>query len=270
MTKFIIAGAHGRIGQALLKIAPEFSQLKIVGEIGRSDDLNTIISRSDVVIDFSFHKATLDFAKICAKNGKALVIGTTGHTDSERTQIESLKSRIPIVWSSNYSVGVNVLFKFAREFAKTLGTEFDIEIVETHHRRKKDAPSGTAKSFLEILKKVREEQLDTTVDVKYGRPEGIVGERGEAEIGVHSIRGGGVICDHSLIFASPTDVVEVRQTAITRDAFAHGALKAAQWVVKQHPGLYDMQDVLGLRDSSSNEEGESYYSSPEKRELVTR
>jgi len=268
MTKIVITGSQGRIGQALLATAPQFPQLEIVGKIDLDDDLNTIISRCDVVIDFSFHRATLDFAKICARNRKAMVIGTTGHTNAEKTQILNLKSQIPIVWSSNYSIGVNALFGLVRQMAKTLGPEFDIEILEMHHKHKKDAPSGTAKTFFEILKEVREEQLERHVTAKQGRPEGIVGERDQAEIGIHSMRGGDVICDHTVIFAAPGDVVELKQRATSRETFARGALQAASWVVRQNPGLYDMQDVLGLNESHSQRNDERYYAASPAHVLV--
>lgn len=267
MTKIVITGPQGRIGQALLAVAPQFPELKIVGEIGRNDDLNAIISQCDVVIDFSFHRATLEFAKVCARHRKAMVIGTTGHTNAEKTQIQSLKSQIPIVWSSNYSVGVNALFALVRKMAITLGPEFDVEILEMHHNRKKDAPSGTAKAFFEILKKVREEQLEKDVIAKQGRPEGVIGERNSAEIGIHSMRGGDVICDHTVIFAAPGDVVELKQHATSRETFARGALRAALWVARQSPDLYDMQDVLGLRESVTQQSEEHDYSPT--RTLVT-
>jgi 4-hydroxy-tetrahydrodipicolinate reductase len=269
MTKIIITGSQGRIGRALLAAAPQFPQLDIVGKIGRGDDLNTVISRCDVVIDFSFHRATLDFAKICARNRKAMVIGTTGHTDTEKAQIQNLKSQIPIVWSSNYSIGVNALFGLVRKMAKMLGPEFDVEILEMHHKHKKDAPSGTAKTFFKILKEVREEQLERNVIAKQGRPEGIGGERDQAEIGIHSMRGGDVICDHAVIFAAPGDVVELKQRATSRETFARGALQAALWVVRQNPGLYDMQDVLGLNESLSQHDGEHSYAASPAHALVT-
>jgi 4-hydroxy-tetrahydrodipicolinate reductase len=268
MTKIVITGSQGRIGRALLATAPQFHHLKIVGEVGRGDDLNAVISRCDVVIDFSFHRATPDFAKICAKNRKAMVIGTTGHTDTERTQIQNLATEIPIVWSSNYSRGVNVLFWVARQVAETLGPDFDVEILEKHHNQKKDAPSGTANTFFEILRDVRKEQLGDSIEAQYGRV-GITGGRKPTEIGIHSMRAGDVICDHTVFFAAPGDVVELSQRATSRETFARGALAAAIWVAKRNPGLYDMLDVLGLKKSSHKVE-ESLYASSEPRELVTQ
>jgi 4-hydroxy-tetrahydrodipicolinate reductase len=172
------------------------------------------------------------------------VIGTTGHSDSEKSQIANRKSQIPMVWSANYSTGVNALFWLTRKAAEILGPGFDLEIVEMHHRLKKDAPSGTAKSLAAILAEVRRQQLDSVA--RHGRV-GMVGERSAEEIGIHSVRGGDVVGDHTVMFASVGERLELTHKASSRDTFANGALRAAQWVVKQKPGLYDMQDVLGLK-----------------------
>lgn len=256
MTKIVIAGSRGRMGEALLRVAPQIPEIKVVGEIGRGDNLEKVISQCDVVIDFSFHRATFGFAELCAKNGKALVIGTSGHTDEERNKISSLQSEIPIVWSSNYSTGVNTLFWLSRTVAETLGASFDIEILEMHHRHKKDAPSGTAKTFFEILSAARKELLkESEIVAKYGR-NGISGERDQAEIGIHSMRGGDVVCDHTVIFAAPGERVELMHSATNRETFARGALRAATWVAKQKPGLYDMLHVLGLSSMDSQAEDE--------------
>jgi 4-hydroxy-tetrahydrodipicolinate reductase len=232
------------MGQALVACAPGHPDLKIVGQIDQGDDIKTVIESGDVVIDFSFHNATAGIAELCVKHRKALVIGTTGHSDAERSQISNFKSQISIVWSSNYSTGVNTLFWLTRKAAEILGPGFDLEILEMHHRMKKDAPSGTAKSLAEILAAVRKEQLEKVA--RHGRV-GIVGERTSSEIGVHSIRGGDVVGDHTVIFANAGERLELTHKASSRDTFANGALRAAQWVVKQKPGLYDMQDVLGLK-----------------------
>jgi 4-hydroxy-tetrahydrodipicolinate reductase len=197
-----------------------------------------------VVVDFSSHGATLSIAAICALHKKSLVIGTTGHTDDARAQISNLKSQIPIVLSSNFSTGVNALFWLTRKAAEILGPGFDLEVVEMHHRLKRDAPSGTAKSLAEILADVRKQQLEEVI--RHGRS-GIVGERTTEEIGMHSLRGGDVVGDHTVIFAAPGERVELTHKASNRETFAHGALRAAEWVAKQEPGLYDMQDVLGLK-----------------------
>jgi 4-hydroxy-tetrahydrodipicolinate reductase len=244
MIKVIITGAKGRMGQALISCAKNFRGLEIVAAINRGDDLKAVISKADALIDFSSHSATPGIVELCVKNKKAIVIGTTGHSDSEKSQIANCKSKIPIVLASNFSTGVNMLFWLTRKAAEILGTDFDLEIVEMHHRLKKDAPSGTAKSLAEILATVREQLLEKVT--RHGRV-GIVGERTAAEIGIHSIRGGDVVGDHTVIFANAGERLELTHKASSRDTFANGALRAALWVVKQKPGLYDMQDVLGLK-----------------------
>jgi len=245
MTRVIIAGSRGRMGKTLLACAPMHRELEVVGLIDQDDDLRAVIERGDVVIDFSSHAATPGMAELCARNGKAMVIGTTGHDDSEKSRITPHASRIPMVLASNYSTGVNTLFWLTRKAAEILGPGYDLEIVEMHHRLKQDAPSGTAKSLAEILAEVRQQQLPKVA--RHGR-EGIVGERTAGEIGIHSVRGGDVVGDHTVIFATPGERMELTHKASSRETFAHGALRAALWVVRQKPGLYDMQDVLGLKE----------------------
>src|SRR5258705_13929474 len=232
------------MGQALLACAARLPGLEVVGQVDVGDDLDAIISRCDAVIDFSFHTATLGVAALCAQHEKPLVIGTTGHAAAEKSEIANFKSQIPIVWSSNYSTGVNTLFWLTRKAAGILGPGFDVEVMEMHHRTKKDAPSGTATTLLEILGEVRKLQLDRAL--RHGR-KGITGERTADEIGVHALRGGDVVGDHTVIFAANGERVELTHKASSRETFANGALRAAQWVVQQKPGLYDMQDVLGLK-----------------------
>jgi 4-hydroxy-tetrahydrodipicolinate reductase len=244
MTKIIITGSKGRMGQALIACAARIPELEVVGQIDAGDDLGAVIAKCDAVIDFSFHSATLGVAKICAQHKKALVIGTTGHQPDEKSQISNLKSQIPIVWASNYSTGVNTLFWLTRKAAEILGPGFDLEVVEMHHRLKKDAPSGTATTLLEILGDVRKVQLEK--ELRHGR-HGITGERTASEIGIHALRGGDVVGDHTVIFAANGERVELTHKASSRETFANGALRATQWLVSQKPGLYDMQDVLGLK-----------------------
>ena len=244
MTKIIITGSKGRMGQALLACAARIPELQVVGAVDQGDDLAAIIGKADVVIDFSFHSATLGVAELCAKNKKAVVIGTTGHSAEEKAKIVALQTQIPMVVATNFSTGVNTLFWLTRKAAEILGPNFDLEVVEMHHRLKKDAPSGTAVTLLEILADVRKLQLAEAL--RHGR-EGIVGERTQNEIGIHAIRGGDVVGDHTVIFANNGERVELTHKASSRDTFANGALRAAQWIVKQPAGLYDMQDVLGLK-----------------------
>ncbi len=244
MTRIIINGSKGRMGHALVACADRFPDLTIAAQLDVGDDLKAAMGQGDVVIDFSSHDATVGVAALCAAQGKSLVIGTTGHSDAEKLQIKGHIAKIPVVWSANYSTGVNTLFWLTRKAAEILGPGFDLEIVEMHHRTKKDAPSGTAATLAEILAGVRRQQLAEVL--RHGR-KGIVGERTDAEIGMHALRGGDVVGDHTVIFAANGERLELTHKASSRDTFANGALRAAQWVVGQKPGLYDMQDVLGLK-----------------------
>lgn len=243
MTKVIINGSKGRMGQALISCAARMDGVDVVAEIDQGDDLASVIDGADVVIDFSLKQATLSVAKLCAEKKKALVIGTTGHEDGERAEISSLKSDIPIVWASNFSTGVNTLFWLTRKAAEILGPDYDLEVVEMHHRHKVDAPSGTGRTLGEILCEVRDKQYNE--DIRHGR-EGIVGARTREEIGMHSLRGGDVVGDHTVVYAGDGERLELTHKAASRDTFANGALRAASWAVKQSSGLYNMQDVLGL------------------------
>ena len=244
MTRIIITGSKGRMGRALIACAAHHPDLQVVAQIDKGDDLPAVIGQGEVLVDFSSHSATPAIAALCAAHRKAMVVGTTGHSEEGKSQIANCQSQIPIVLSSNFSTGVNTLFWLTRKAAEILGPGFDLEIVEMHHRLKRDAPSGTAKTLAEILAAVRKQQLDKVA--RHGRA-GILGERTAEEIGLHSVRGGDVVGDHTVIFAGVGERVELTHKASTRETFANGALRAAQWVVKQKPGLYDMQDVLGLK-----------------------
>ena len=244
MTGIIITGSKGRMGRMVAGCAALYPDLEVAAQIDQGDDLQAVLHRADVVIDFSSHAATPAIAALCAQHGKAMVIGTTGHSAEDRSQIDRHSSKVPMVISSNFSTGVNALFWLTRKAAEILGPGYDLEIVEMHHRLKRDAPSGTAKTLAEILAAVRSQSLDRVA--RHGRA-GIVGERQAEEIGIHSLRGGDVVGDHTVVFAAPGERVELTHKASTRETFANGALRAAQWVVKQKPGLYDMQDVLGLK-----------------------
>ncbi len=244
MTRIIITGAKGRMGRALIACAPQHPGLQVAGLVDQGDDIRPLLPQADVVIDFSSHTATPAIVELCVSHKKAVVIGTTGHSQEDRSQITSHASSIPMVLSSNFSTGVNTLFWLTRKAAEILGPGFDLEVVEMHHRLKRDAPSGTARTLAEILAEVRGEQLEKVM--RHGR-EGIVGQRTNSEIGMHSIRGGDVVGDHTVIFASVGERVELTHKASTRETFANGALRAAEWLVAQPPGLYDMEHVLGLK-----------------------
>lgn len=232
------------MGQALAQCAARMPGLRVAAQIDLGDQLESVIDGGDVVVDFSFHQATVEFAELCAERRRAMVIGTTGHTEVERKRILNCQAQIPIVLASNYSTGVNTLFWLTRKAVEILGTDYDVEVVEMHHRTKKDAPSGTAMTLAEILTQVRKQQVSKAL--RHGR-QGITGERATGEIGMHSIRGGDVVGDHTVIFATQGERLELTHKAASRDTFANGALRAALWVVKQKPGLYDMQDVLALK-----------------------
>jgi len=243
-TKILINGSKGRMGAALISCAARIPEIEITAQLDQGDEIRNIIEGCDVVIDFSFHTVTSPTAAICTKYKKALIIGTTGHTEAEKSQITTCRTHIPMVWASNYSTGVNTLFWLTRKATEILGPSFDLEVVEMHHRYKKDAPSGTATTLLEILANTRKLQLKNAL--RHGR-QGITGERTNTEIGIHALRGGDVVGDHTVIFAAEGERVELTHKASSRDTFANGALRAALWVVGKPPGIYDMQDVLGLK-----------------------
>ena len=243
-TRVIINGSRGRMGQALVECANADSLFTLAAATDIGDDLAAALPACDAVIDFTHATSTVAIAESCAAAGKILVIGTTGHHDDARRRILELSKVIPIVFAPNFSVGVNTLFWLTRKAAEILGPDFDLEVVEMHHRLKKDSPSGTARRLAEILADVR--QLNYSTDVMHGR-EGMVGERTNVEIGMHAIRGGDVVGDHTVIFANIGERVELTHKASSRDTFAKGALRAARWAQAQKPGLYDMQDVLGLK-----------------------
>ena len=243
MTKVIINGSKGRMGETLLRCGEANPDIEIVAGVDVGDDLAGVIEQADVVIDFSFHEVTRPTAELCAQHKKALVIGTTGHSADDRAAVLKLQSEIPVVWASNFSTGVNTLFWLTRKATEVLGTDFDLEVIEMHHRLKRDAPSGTAATLAEILAEVRKVSLEK--ELRHGR-EGIVGERTDSEIGMHSLRGGDVVGDHTVVFACEGERIEITHRASTRDNFAAGAVRAARWAAGQEPGLYDMSHVLGL------------------------
>ena len=242
VVRVLLVGAKGRMGQAIAAAA-EAADAVIVAGLDQGDDLAKEIGACDTIVDFSHPSATDEICRICLGAGKPLVTGTTGHSTEERALLEKATKSLPVVFSPNFSVGVNALFWLTRKAAEMLGKDFDLEIVETHHRLKKDAPSGTAKKLAEMLCEVR--NLDYAKNVAHGR-EGLIGERSAVEIGVHSIRGGDVVGDHTVMFAGRGERLELTHKASSRETFAVGALRAARWIVGHPPGLYTMEDVLGL------------------------
>ncbi len=243
MPSLLITGKSGRMGQAVIAAATQAS-IPIAATHDAGEDLDTAISQATCAIDFTIHSFTSTLIAAALKHGTNLVIGTTGHTDAEREIIYAAAKSIRIVYAANYSVGVNTLFWLTRHAARILTQDrFDIEVTEMHHKHKIDAPSGTARRLLEILN----EETGTSYqhDVAHGRL-GNIGPRKPREIGMHTLRGGDVVGDHTVLFAADGERVELTHKASSRLTFAAGAVRAACWLENQPVGLYDMQDVLGL------------------------
>lgn len=231
------------MGRAIIAAAEE-AGVEVAAQVDVGDDLATAVPAGDVVIDFSLHDATRKVIELAAAAGKSLVIGTTGHSANEREELGKLAAQVPTVWAGNFSIGVNLLFYLTGRAAKVLPKEYEIEIVEMHHRFKKDAPSGTAARLAEIVLEGRGLGPEA---LTHGR-EGITGERPRDQVGMHALRGGDVVGDHTVMFSALGERLELTHKASDRAIFARGALRAAQWSVQQPAGLYDMQDVLGLKD----------------------
>lgn len=240
--RIALIGARGRMGQAITAAAKDADAI-ISASINSGDDLSAGIAQSDVIIDFSSHKISAEVVRLAVKHNKPLVVGTTGHSADEKKHLLVEAAKIPCVWSGNYSVGVNLLFALTRRAASVLGSDYDAEVIEMHHRFKKDAPSGTAARILEII---LEERKLTAEALRHGR-EGITGERTSTEVGIHALRGGDVVGDHTVMFAALGERIELTHKASDRGIFARGSIRAAQWVTGRPAGVYDMQDVLGLR-----------------------
>ncbi len=229
------------MGRALADAATELG-FPVAAALDLGDDLATGLAMADVVLDFSAPGATRAVLAAAAAAGKAVVIGTTGHAPEAKRELLALAAQIPCVWSGNYSVGVNLLFALTRRAARVLGSDYDVEVLEMHHRFKQDAPSGTAARLLEIV--LAERKL-TDEALRHGRS-GLTGPRSASEVGVHSLRGGDVVGDHTVLFAGLGERLELTHRTGDRAILARGALRAAAWVVTRPPGVYDMQDVLGL------------------------
>ena len=219
----LLIGAAGRMGKSVLDLAQSDPEIEIAAQCDLGDSIEPAMTNCDVAIDFSQADSIDEICRAALKHGKPLVVGTTGHSQPQRKTIEETAHSVPIVLASNFSVGVNVLFWLTQKAAELLGSDFNPEIVETHHKMKKDAPSGTAKTLAEILKAVR-----------------------NSEIPIQSIREGDVVGEHSVIFSGPGESLELTHRAANRGIFAGGALRAAKWIINKPPGLYSMQNVLGL------------------------
>lgn len=243
--KITITGRSGRMGRAIAEAVEAEAETTIHGTHDTGEDLGNALTGAEAVIDFTLPVLTDDLLATALNLKVPLVIGTTGHSDEQKNAIEAAAQTIPIVHASNFSTGVNLLFHLTRKAAAILGNEtFDIEVTEMHHRHKVDAPSGTARTLLEILN----EETGTSYldDVKHGR-EGHTGARPSREIGMHTLRGGDVVGDHTVMFAADGERFELTHKASSRMTFASGSVRAALWLKDQPAGLYDMQDVLGLK-----------------------
>jgi len=266
--KIIVTGAAGRMGGRIITLVHGDDRLKLVGAVEQKghqltgsdvgsylglgetgvileDNLNNCIGRCDVVIDFSSHTASVEHLRIAADSDKAIVIGSTGLTPDEMEQVADISRGARCVLAPNMSVGVNVMFKMLKDMAGILGDGYDVEIIEAHHNQKKDAPSGTAVKMAQIIAQALDRDIDK-VGV-YGR-RGMTGPRPDAEIGVHTVRAGDIVGEHTVIFGGMGERLEFTHRAHSRDNFAGGAIRAATWIVDREKGLYDMQDVLGLQD----------------------
>jgi 4-hydroxy-tetrahydrodipicolinate reductase len=239
--RILINGGKGRMGHAVAAAAKELG-LEVTGSVDIGDDIAAGVATCDVVVDFSSHNATRLLLETAVAQRKPVVLGTTGHKAEEKKALLALAAKIPCVWAGNFSVGVNLLFALTRRASQVLGSDYDAEVIEMHHRFKKDAPSGTAARLLEII--LEERKLSASA-LRHGR-EGITGERTPSEVGIHALRGGDVVGDHTVMFAALGERLELTHKASDRGIFARGALRAAQWVITQKPGVYDMQHVLGL------------------------
>lgn len=267
MVNIIVAGSAGRMGKRIINIINETEGVSLTGAfehpkspfvgqdagqvagIGESGvkisgSLDAIIDSGDVIIDFTLPDATMDNIKKASLAGKSMVVGTTGLTDAQLKDIKKTAEGIRLVLAPNMSVGMNVMFKIVAEMAKILGDDYDIEILEAHHRLKKDAPSGTAMGLARKLAEATNRDLEKTA--VYSR-HGIIGERTNEEIGIQTLRAGDITGDHTVMFGGIGERLELTHRAHNRDNFARGAIRAAKWILDRDAGLYDMQDVLGIK-----------------------
>lgn len=268
MIRVAVTGAAGRMGKTNIEalhaaegvqlgaaiveptsslIGADAGEVAGVGKLGVSivGSLEDVLNDFDVLIDFTAPQATLRNLSVCAEAGKGMVIGTTGLTPDEREQLNSFGEKMPLVFASNMSVGVNLCFKLLAEAAKALGDDYDVEIIEAHHHHKVDSPSGTALSMGEAVAGALGRDLQECA--VYGR-EGQVGARTKTEIGFATVRAGDVVGDHTVLFATEGERIEITHKASSRMTFAKGAVRASKWLAGKANGVYDMQDVLSLRD----------------------
>lgn len=272
MIHVVVTGCSGRMGSSILRLVRDEDELELVGATDRKgsphvgldaglaarlgpmevevfDDLAKALAKSPkkphVVIDFTSAEASLEHVRACVAAGCALVVGSTGFSAEAKAQVAEAATRIPIVMAPNMSVGVTLMLRLVAEAAKILGPRFEPEIMEIHHRLKKDAPSGTALRLAEVVADALAEQGHRPA-LRTAR-EGLVGERSQDELGVVALRGGDVVGEHTVFFLGDGERLEITHRATSRDTFAAGAVRAARWVAGRPPGLYDMMDVVGLK-----------------------
>jgi 4-hydroxy-tetrahydrodipicolinate reductase len=267
MIKAIVSGVAGRMGGRIVHLMEAAAGLQLVGaveapghaalgkDVGEvvglppkgvkvTDSLPEVLPQAEVVIEFTHPEPSLAHLHQVADANKAMVLGTTGFSPPQIAEIQALASRVHLVFAPNMSVGVNLMFKVVADIAGVLAEGYDVEIVEAHHRLKKDAPSGTAIKLGQVIAHALGRELDKTG--VYAR-HGIIGQRTDTEIGIQTVRAGDIVGEHTVLFGGMGERLEIIHRAHSRDNFARGAVRAALWVVKQPPGLYDMQDVLGLK-----------------------
>lgn len=254
--KLVVVGAGGRMGQRIIALAQETEGLDVVGAVDVPDHPSqgqlvcpgVVLSdqfpqTADIVIDFSLPQGTDKTLAFCADRQAALVLGTTGLSESQKAALSTVSSQVPVVQATNMSVGMNTLFATVGKIAKMLGEDYDIEIIEQHHRFKKDAPSGTALSLAESICDDTDRDLNETL--VHGR-EGKEALRQKGDIGMHAVRAGDIVGIHSVIYSTLGETVTINHTAHSRDTFVGGALRAAKWLLGKAPGLYSMRDILGI------------------------
>ncbi|OGP13121.1 MAG: 4-hydroxy-tetrahydrodipicolinate reductase [Deltaproteobacteria bacterium GWA2_54_12] len=267
MIRIAVSGAAGRMGKAIITSIDQNPATELTGALERADSpfigkdtgeltglgkngvritdsAEKALKKADVVIDFSTPEASMQLIETTVASKKAIVVGTTGFSHHQREEIKEMALRGRVVMAPNMSIGVNLLLKLVHEAARVIGNEYDMEIIEAHHRLKKDAPSGTAIRIAEVAAAAVNRDLEKVA--VYER-KGIIGERRPEEIGIQTIRAGDIVGDHTIIFAGPGERIELTHKASSRDTFAAGSVKAAVWLFDKPDGLYDMQDVLGLK-----------------------
>jgi len=267
MIKVAVTGAAGRMGGRIISAIKDADGMQLAGASERPDhgcvgmdagsvagcgqlgvnisaSLEEALAASDVLIDFTFPEVTLKNLAVAARLKKAVVIGSTGFTPTQRDEVKAFAKKIPIVLAPNMSVGVNLCFKLLKDVAATLGDDFDVEIVELHHNKKKDSPSGTAVRMGEVVAEALGRDYNSVAN--YHR-QGMCGERSKEEIGMQTVRGGDIVGEHTVYFIGQGERIEISHRAMSRDMFARGAVRAAGWLGGKKAGFYDMQDVLGLK-----------------------